>query len=77
MPTIKRFALLRIRMYADDHLPPHFHVTHPDFEVLVGIEDLRILRGHAVRRDIREALDWAQENTALLMRSWDDLNRRG
>jgi hypothetical protein len=26
---------ITIRVYANDHLPPHFHIVAPDFEALV------------------------------------------
>ena len=40
MPTLKRFGAISLRMYADDHRPPHFHIVGPDFEVLVSLAEL-------------------------------------
>ncbi|HIJ83435.1 MAG: hypothetical protein HW380_3548 [Magnetococcales bacterium] len=31
MPTLKRFGAVSVRMYADDHHPPHVHVVGVDF----------------------------------------------
>ncbi|MCJ2141284.1 DUF4160 domain-containing protein [Methylobacterium sp. E-066] len=61
-------------MYADDHHPPHFHIEGRGWRVLVEIETLRIRAGNARRAD--EALAWARDNTALLLESWNRLNRR-
>ena len=64
MPVIKVIGRLKIQMYADDHYPPHFQ-SSPDFEVLVGISGLSILKGERYRRDIAEALDWASANVGV------------
>ena len=77
MPALKRFGAAIVRMYADDHAPPHFHIEAPDFEVLVRISDLSVIAGEARPAQIAEALRWAEtERTALLMR-WAELNERG
>ena len=34
-----------IRVYANDHLPPHFHIVNPDFEALIVIEDFSTYAG--------------------------------
>jgi len=39
-----------IRVYANDHLPPHFHAVAPDFEALIEIETLSIMRGSLSRQ---------------------------
>jgi len=31
MPTLHRFGAVSVRIYADDHRPPHFHIVAPDF----------------------------------------------
>jgi hypothetical protein len=63
-------------MYADDHLPPHFHILGPDFAVLVGLAELEILAGGARMDDIAEALDWAADNREFLASKWSELNER-
>jgi hypothetical protein len=57
MPTIRRFANCRISIYADDHLPPHFHIEGRGFRALVEIETLEVRAGD-IRR-AAEALEWA------------------
>jgi hypothetical protein len=56
MPTLQRFGSVSVRMYADDHLPPHFHIVTPDFQVLVRISDLTVIAGEARRSEIAEPL---------------------
>ena len=76
MPEIIRFARSVLRMYADDHRPPHFHVLGPDFAVMVDIRTVEIISGEARSKDIAEALAWARENQAALERLWQELSER-
>ena len=45
MPTIARLGPFKIQIFADDHFPPHFHIVCADFEALVALSDLSILKG--------------------------------
>ena len=75
MPTIRRFANCKIAIYADDHLPPHFHIEGRDFRAVVEIETLSVRAGD-VRR-AAEAMDWAALNLDVLRAEWARLNQRG
>ena len=59
MPTIQRFGSASVRIYADDHRPPHFHIVGTDFQVLVRISDLAVIAGEARQDQIAEAMKWA------------------
>jgi len=37
MPEICRFYGIIIKMFFDDHHPPHFHAIYSDFEALIEI----------------------------------------
>jgi hypothetical protein len=76
MPTLQRFGAVSIRMYADDHRPPHFHIIGPDFQVMVRIDDLSVTAGTAPRRRIAMALAWAAANREMLATKWRDLVER-
>jgi uncharacterized protein DUF4160 len=77
MPTLQRFGSVSVRMYADDHRPPHFHIVAPDFHVLVRILDLTVIAGEARPAEIAEALAWAQTHQEMLALKWAELNERG
>jgi hypothetical protein len=62
MPTLHRFGAVSVRIYADDHRPPHFHIVAPDFQVLVGISDLTVIAGDARPAQIAEMIEWAREH---------------
>jgi hypothetical protein len=77
MPTLQRFGAIVVRMYADDHAPPHFHIEAPDFEVLVRLPDFAVIAGAARPGQIAEVLEWAAERRAALEMKWSELNERG
>ena len=45
MAKVHTIGKTEIRVYANDHLPPHFHIVHPDFEALIVIEDFTTMQG--------------------------------
>ncbi len=77
MPVLQRFGTVSVRMYADDHRPPHFHIVAPDFQVLVRISDGSVIAGEARPAQIAEALAWAQGHQEALALRWAELNERG
>jgi hypothetical protein len=77
MPVLQSFGSVSVRMYADDHRPPHFHIASPDFEVLVRILDLTVIAGDARSSQIAEALAWAKDHQEMLALKWAELNERG
>lgn len=76
MPTLQRFGAVSIRMYADDHRPPHFHIAGPGFQVVVRIADLTVVAGTARRNQIAKAMAWAASNREMLALKWVELVER-
>lgn len=76
MPELVRLGKVVVRMFADDHAPPHFHVITPDGEVIIRIDDFVILQGRISRRDVNVALEWAAANRGILENTWRRLNER-
>lgn len=75
MPTLARLAQSTVTMYAGDHLPPHFHVRMNDGrEVLIEIATLEVLRGSVSKRELAEAVAWAEANRDALAAKWKELN---
>lgn len=70
MPIISAFFGIIIRMYFDDHSPPHFHAEYHGQEAIVDF-DGRIFEGEirssTARRLIRE---WARQHEAELAANW-------
>ncbi len=71
MPTISAFYGILIRMYFDDHAPPHFHAIYGEFEAVIDIKALTVVRGTLPRRALELTLDWAELHQAELQVDWD------
>ena len=74
MPTIRRFAACKISIYADDHMPPHFHIEGRGFRATIEIETMIVRAGEI--RGAADAMTWARENIQLLRAEWARLNRK-
>ncbi len=48
MPEISRFFGIVIKMYIDDHPPPHFHVEYSEHRAIVGIRTLTVIDGYPI-----------------------------
>ena len=70
MPTISWFYGIAIRMFFNDHAPPHFHAFYGRHEAKVTIEGGRVFSGTlppAQRRLVRE---WALRYHNELNAAW-------
>ncbi|MGR6431095.1 DUF4160 domain-containing protein [Rhizobium sp. PAMB 3174] len=76
MPTLVRIGNIVIRMFADDHHPPHFHIVTPDHHGAVRIADFVMIAGEMDRKSLQIALAWADENRTVLEGEWRRLNER-
>lgn len=70
MPVISFFFGIVIRMYHDEHPPPHFHAIYQDFEAFVGIADGEIIRGRLPKRAARIVRQWALDHHDELVANW-------
>jgi hypothetical protein len=70
MPTISQFYGIIIRMFFDDHAPPHFHVEYAEYKAVVDIRRLEVTEGKLPRRAQELVLDWAELHQAKLLENW-------
>ena len=71
VPTISRFYGIVIRMYFQDHAPPHFHAVYGDDEAVVAIGDRTVLRGGLPERALRLVREWATMHEDELLDNWE------
>lgn len=76
MGKLVQIGNIIIRVYANDHLPPHFHIITPDADALVDIATLEILKGKLPRKAEEAALEWAAKNRKLIAAEWNRTNPR-
>ena len=70
MPTISSFYGILIRMYWNDHAPPHFHVNYGEHEAQYRIDTLELTVGSLPRRAHALVLEWAAMHRSELMEDW-------
>lgn len=76
MGKVHQFGKVIITVYANDHLPPHFHVITPDAQALVEIATLSILAGSLPSKVEKGALAWAAANLDVIRAEWNRINPR-
>ncbi|MCK2097515.1 DUF4160 domain-containing protein [Thauera aromatica] len=71
MPIISRFFGIVIRMFFNEHAPPHFHAEYGEYRATIDIRLLAIIDGKLPRRATELVLDWAELHQEELLRDWD------
>ncbi|MDD2610847.1 MAG: DUF4160 domain-containing protein [Giesbergeria sp.] len=71
MPIISRFFGIIIRMFFNEHAPPHFHAEYGDYHVIINIRTLEVMEGKFPRRALGLVLDWTELHQTALLQDWD------
>ena len=59
MPIISVFYGISIKMFFQDHLPPHFHAEYNDFEAIISINQISVINGKLPKRVLSLVFEWA------------------
>jgi hypothetical protein len=70
MPTIAFFYGIAIRMFFDDHNPPHFHAYYQGRVALFRISVGEVIRGAIAQSATRLVKEWAALHRGELERNW-------
>lgn len=70
MPTISAFYGILIRMFFNDHPPPHFHARYGEFEATFEIATLEVMEGWLPRRALILVQEWAMMHREELSEDW-------
>ena len=70
MPTIAYFLGIAVRMFYNDHEPPHFHVRYQGFRARVRIGDGKVIDGRLPPTVGRIVTEWTDLRRDALMRDW-------
>lgn len=71
MPIISNFFGIIIRMFFNEHAPPHFHVEYAEYKASVNIQTLEVMEGQLSRRAHELVLDWAELHQIELLEDWE------
>lgn len=76
MPEISRFLGIVIKMFFDDHNPPHFHAEYGDETALIDIRGLSIFAGRLPPRVTGLVIEWATLHRQELLADWERAQAR-
>ena len=69
MPTISMFYGILIRMFNDEHAPPHFHACYGDYKATFGF-DGDITEGSLPKKQARLVQAWTELHREELEANW-------
>ncbi len=71
MPEISRFYGIVIKMFHNDHAPPHLHAEYGNAKMVVGIDSLRVIAGMLPPRAMGLVMEWMAQHQGELQHAWD------
>jgi hypothetical protein len=71
MPTFFTIDGIKIDLYYNDHIPPHFHAIYAEHEVLIEIDTLKVYRGSLPKAQEKKVKKWAKANQKQLKEIWE------
>ena len=70
IPEISRFMGIVIRMYYEDHSPPHIHVFYSGERAVFRIEDFGLVAGKLPPRVVGLVAEWMAARRDELLGNW-------
>lgn len=58
-------------MFWADHAPTHFHALYGEYEALINVKTLEVMRGSLPRRALVLVLEWANQHRGELLENWN------
>ena len=71
MPEVSGFYGIVVKIFYDDHHPPHFHAEYGEHEALVNINTLAILGGSLPARALGLVAEWTSLRQQELRQAGD------
>ena len=72
MPEICRFYGIVIKLFYNEHNPPHFHAEYGSDEILIEIQTLAVFAGKIPPRALGLVMEWALLHQEELLELWND-----
>ena len=71
MPEISRFFGMVIKMYFDEHPPPHFHAEYGEHKAVIDIQSVSLIAGDMPPRALGLVVEWASQYQEQLLDLWN------
>lgn len=72
MPEISRFYGIIIKMFFNEHNPPHFHAEYQDYKVVISIEK-GIVEGKMPKTALKLIFKWLELHKEELLLNWKNI----
>jgi len=70
MPEISRFYGIIIRMFFNEHNPPHFHAEYGEYKIVVDLND-EVVKGFMPKRALKLIFEWLELHKDELIANWE------
>ena len=70
MPELSRFYGIVIKMYYNDHNPPHFHAEYGASRMVVDVNTFAVIGGCLPPRATGLVMEWAAQHQEELQNAW-------
>jgi hypothetical protein len=70
MPVIATFYGIVIKMYFNDHLPPHLHAIYGEYNGVFDLNTLELIEGDLPSRAVKLIKEWEAEYKDELVKMW-------
>lgn len=75
MPEISRFYGIIIKMFFNDHNPPHFHVEYQAYKAVVSIQE-GVVEGKMPKTALKLVFEWLELHKDELMENWKSIEEK-
>ena len=75
MPEISRFLGMIIKMFFDDHNPPHFHVEFQEYRAIINIKTANIVEGYFPPKQLKSIQLWTSIHEQELLENFVNLGK--
>ena len=76
MPEISRFYGILIKMYFNEHNPPHFHAEYQGYKAIITIQK-GIVDGKMPKRALNLIFEWLDLHKEELLEVWNKIEKTG
>lgn len=65
-----------IMLYANEHPPPHFHAKIAEFQAVIDVKSLKIIRGRLPPNKTGPVIEWATIRQNVLTEAFEAVRNR-
>ena len=73
MPIISEFYGIKVMMFWNEHMPPHFHAQYGENKILVDIQNATVIKGVFPSKQLKLVLAWCEIHREELMINWENV----